>query len=480
MRKFLTIILLALSLPLGAQQLDSAKTARLDGMMAQYFTALAGEPAAVQTAEMDFLISSCTDSLLRQHVALRIYDHYFRSKVMGDEAVAIAVYDNWFAPGKVRFKTDIDRMNARIFADFNRSSLIGMPAPEVVLQDINGLSVAPLKASEGRHAVLYFYDTDCSSCRIETARLREFIAGNEYPVDIYAVYTGRAEAAWARYRATQLPSGVIHLWDPQGDSDFQRKYGVIQTPRMFLVGPDGTIVGRGLDSGALKLLLDKAFAPEGAYEYGSEGSRILFDALFAEEDGSAEAVSRVAGYVASGTLEKGDTLQYRHLCGDLLYYLSSAEGPGMKEGTRRFIEERILPGGMDPEVEALGRMMDDLLSKTPVGEKLPPLTLHGTFHARRFLCGRKAREGAWRIDRLRKPALLVFYAPGCHRCEELLARVEAMRDNVLLVDMDALFSDYPEEAKAALDAFDLSALPFAARIGRNGTVLAKYLTVSDL
>ena len=480
MRNILTVILLALVLPLGAQQPDSAKTARLDGMMDQYFTALAGEPAAVQTAEMDYLISSCSDSLLRQHVALRIYDHYLRSKVMGDEAVAIGVYDNWFAPGKVRFKTEIDRLNARIFADFNRSSLIGMPAPGIILQDINGRSVAPLEGSKDRYAVLYFYDTSCSSCRIETERLREFIAGNERPVDIYAVYTGTDEAAWARYRAMQLPAGVIHLWDPQGESDFQRKYGVIQTPRMFLVGPDGTILGRGLDTGALRLLLDKAFAAGDAYEYGSEASRALFSALFAEEDGSAEAVSRVAGYIASSTLEKGDTLDYKHLCGDLLYYLSSAEGPGMKEGTRRFIGERILSGGMDPEVEALGRMLDDLLSKTPVGEKLPPLTLHGTFLARRFLCGRKAREGAWRIDRLRKPALLVFYAPGCNRCEELLARVEGMRDNVLLIDMDALFSDYPEEAKAALDAFDLSALPYAARIGKDGTVLAGYLGINDL
>ena len=91
MRKYLTIIFLALALPLGAQPLDSARTARLDGLMAQYFTLRAGEPAAVQGAEMDGLISSCRDSLLRQYVALRIYGHYIGSKVMGDEAVAIGI-----------------------------------------------------------------------------------------------------------------------------------------------------------------------------------------------------------------------------------------------------------------------------------------------------------------------------------------------------------------------------------------------------
>jgi hypothetical protein len=55
-----------------------------------------------------------------------------------------------------------------------------------------------------------------------------------------------------------------------------------------------------------------------------------------------------------------------------------------------------------------------------------------------------------------------------------------MRDNVLLVDMDALFSDRPDEAKAALDAFDLSALPFIVRVDKEGTVLEKYLDPASL
>ena len=479
MRKYLIPILLALALPLGAQPLDSARAARLDGLLEQYYAALAGEPASVQGAEMDFLIGSCTDSLLRQHVALRAYDHYIGSKLMGDEAVAIGLFDRWFAPGKVRFKTELDRMNARIFADFNRASLIGQPAPPLTLKDINGLTVSPLELSAGRYAVLFFHDTECSSCRIETARLRDFLSGNERPLDVYAVYTGTDEAAWARYRALQLPSGVTHLYDPDLSSDFQRKYGVLQTPRMFLVGPDGTIVGRGLDTAALQVLLDRLSEPA-AYAYGSESSRALFDALFSVEDGSAEAVDRVAGYVVSETLAKGDTLSYRHLCGDLLYYLSSSEGPGMKEGARRFIRERILGAGMDPEVESLGRMLDDLLSKAPVGSKLPSIRLHGRFYSRRFLCARKPRDGAWRLDRLRRPAVIAFYAPGCSRCDAFLARVESLKENVLLVDMDELFSEYPEEAKAALDAFDLSALPFLMRADRKGVVTERYLAPDSL
>ena len=65
-------------------------------------------------------------------------------------------------------------------------------------------------------------------------------------------------------------------------------------------------------------------------------------------------------------------------------------------------------------------------------------------------------------------------------CEELLARVGTMEEAALLVDMDALFSDHPDEANAALGAFDLTVLPFVVRVDRKGVVLEKYLRVSDL
>ena len=49
------------------------------------------------------------------------------------------------------------------------------------------------------------------------------------------------------------------------------------------------------------------------------------------------------------------------------------------------------------------------------------------------------------------------------------------RVKVLVVDMDALFTDYPEEARLMLDTFDLSGMPFVLQLDRRGTVLHRYL-----
>ena len=57
-------------------QLDTLVRKALDTRLAEYFIALERENPEVQKGECDFLIETCTDSLMRQHVALRVYEHY--------------------------------------------------------------------------------------------------------------------------------------------------------------------------------------------------------------------------------------------------------------------------------------------------------------------------------------------------------------------------------------------------------------------
>ena len=46
---------------------------------------------------------------------------------------------------------------------------------------------------------------------------------------------------------------------------------------------------------------------------------------------------------------------------------------------------------------------------------------------------------------------------------------------VLLIDMDALYSDKPEMANQLLDHFDLSVLPFVIQLDRKGIVRHRYV-----
>ena len=241
---FLTLALCVLDLP---AQVDSLRLAQLDARLGQYFSLLEQETADVKIEECDALIEAATDPSLKQAIALKIYDHYKASTLMGDDAVAIHMADKWFIPGKIAMRSDGDLLAARMDAEFNRQSLIGKAAPVIELEAPYGETVSVPSASE-QFQLLYFYDTDCAKCKLETATLRSLLNDNEYPIIIYAVYVGTNEAAWKQWRETYFKidseeTKIIHLWDPNSEADLQFKYGVVQTPRMFLVDPEGKLAG---------------------------------------------------------------------------------------------------------------------------------------------------------------------------------------------------------------------------------------------
>ena len=454
----------------------------LGAKLEEYFAALAGDPIPVQNAECDFLIESCKDSLTRQFVALKIYDHYLTSKIMGDDGVAVHVADTWLIPGKVAMKDEMDLLNAKVFAEFNRQAQLGAPAPALSVRDASGETVSvPM---EGEYTVLYFYDTSCSTCRIETPRLVRFLGETDFPLKAVAFYAGNDEEAWDRYRATSLNvPGLVHVWDPEVESDFQRKYGVLQTPRMFLVGPDGTVVGRGLDTPALQMLTEKLSGKEG-YVYGTREGTELFDKVFSGygDDLKPSDVLDVASYLAERTYGEGDAESFKHMEGDLLYWLSSQTGETYKEGTRLFIDKYVLgvpevwnDAEDAAQVVSMARMMKELLDRTPVGSVVPDLKVHGTLLRKPCLFRRASKDGFFP---LRKADWLVFYTQGCGRCEETLKAARARADaksKVLLVDMDTLFEKYPEEARLLLDTFDLSGLPYVMRLAPGGVVQNRYV-----
>ncbi len=431
---------------------------------------------------------------------------------MGDEGVAVHLTDTWFASGLVSMGGDEVLLNAKIFAEFNRQSLLGKSAPSFTMESFEGDSVA-FGGPADRYRVLLFYDTDCAKCKLETMRLRPLLDSRNWPVDLYAVYTGGDKENWRQWLSDRMNinaprARIFNLWDPEVKSDYQMKYGVLQTPRMFLVDKDGTIIGRGLDSSALERLLDIVLPAFVDYEYGSAASATLMDNLFASYDDTIRSLSlskrhhRESGWfdrltnrkdrslsqwfdkahqpskhpsytrilsmakaLEDRTLSKADTISFKHLEGDLLYWLTSRRDEQSKEGTLPFINEYILSR---PEiwttqddtlkVVGLARMMKDLLSRTPVGSKLPRYEIPGWNNIRR------------------KGGYIVFHTEGCPFCKSELAAADSLGLRTLEVNVDEIMLSNPDLSRTLLDTFDLSSMPFILEIGRHGIIRRRYIS----
>lgn len=499
MRKLLSylsaLVLMLMSSELGAvvtSRPDSLKMAALDAKLTEYLNAISRESFDVQKQECDFLIGSTTDSLVRTAVARKILSTYMDSPVMGAETVAVHVIDNWFSNGAVKMSSDIDLLNARIFADFNRQSLIGCKAPDLMMENHVGQQIA-FPGDSGRYSVLYFYDADCAKCKIQSILIRNLFDTENYPIDFYAVYTGDDRQEWKDYIDKRLAvsaenTDVQHLWDPQVESDFQRKYGVLQTPRVFLVSPDGVILGRGLDAKALSQMFATIFS-EKILNYGGEESVALFDMIFGKDgvpETKAEVVS-VADHISESTLNKGDTEMFRQLMGDLMYYLSSKRQEAYKEGLDYVIDEYILSRptvwrSQDDSLKIVGmaQVMDDLLSKASPGTVIPSIKVPGE-----LVTAKKEKMTEKALDKLGgRRNFIMFFAEGCNVCaaekkamRAMMADKDASKGvNVFLVNVDEILATRPELAADLFDLFDLTSLPFILETDSKGVVIRRYIS----
>ncbi len=465
-----TFLLLFLCVFHAAAQVDSARLAQLDARLGEYFTLLEREPSEVKNQECDALIEASEDPAIRQAIALKVYDHYRNSALMGDEAVAIHVTDTWFASGKVPMRSESELFEAKMFAEFNRRSLIGEKAPQIVLSGPYGETVTvPVEG----YSVLYFFDTDCAKCKLETATLRSLLNDKDYPVTVYAIYVGTNEERWTQWRNTFAldteETEVVHLWDPDNTADLQFTYGVVQTPKMFLIDPEGVIVGRGLDTEALEQLLE-ILLDDGEYDYGNDASVALFDKLFSTYGPKVTAadVADVASLLKGRTLDLGDTLNFKHLEGDLLYYIAGKRDEGFREGAATLVKDYIIsrPDIWNNEEDSLmvvgmAEMLDGLLSKTPVGSIIPKMGIKGWNKFR--------KQGGY----------IFFHAEGCPICEAEMELADSLGIKYFSVNMDALENKSPRKARKLLDTFDLSSLPFVIQIGKGGIVERRYASLTD-
>jgi len=206
------------------------------------------------------MIGSGANSTMKGKLAHSAYNFFYNSKIMGQEEIAVNIAQDWFLNGKLEWPDEEGKFMLRTFVEFNRHSLLGMEAPELNLIDTSGNAVS-LHSLDAEYKIIYFYTSDCATCRKETPELVDFINGySQGPLAVYAVYADNNVEKWKDYINSELYifnpfMNWVNVYDPDYGSGFQILYNVIKTPQMFLLDKENRIIGRGLSVGALKELL---------------------------------------------------------------------------------------------------------------------------------------------------------------------------------------------------------------------------------
>lgn len=269
---FVTALFLSVLLAFGTSEQANAQTDTLGvppSEMTQedinlVMSVFDGQQPSDIISRADAFISTGKTPEERARLAYYIYRYYRESKIMGYDEIAVYVADAYFIKGGYTLPDADAVMEMKLFAQTNRLSLIGMRAPGLTLEDPAGNKVELANGNQD-YTVLYFYDDECASCIRTTPALMQYLIRNTEGLNftVYMIYTQDDRERWMNYvqkavHPFKVPDNVniVHLWDPEMTSDFVTKYGVISTPKMFLLNRQGIIVGRDLTPTALSQVVD--------------------------------------------------------------------------------------------------------------------------------------------------------------------------------------------------------------------------------
>ena len=477
--------------PTSAQ--DAAPKPTVYDRVTSYFEkALAKLPVEQICTQIDRLIATGHDTEQQAQLAGIAFDYYSNAPIMGQEAVAVYVADNYFLNKKLPWSDPETYPLLYTFAEFNRASLIGCDAPEFVMESIDGQTVS-LRRDGGHYKLLYFYDPQCATCREYTKAIaelaREYHGGR---LSVFTVNTGSDRAQWESYVREHFGDVNVwkvdfrHLWDPEDTNNYHKAYGVLSTPAVVLIDAHNRIIGRRLDPDAAKQLL-------GAQNFADRETRKLVrevcETLAPVDTATADQIGRTF-YAKMGA----DSTMYRETLYELFNYLRDHASHSYQEAAALIAERYIIAHGdyFSPEYVARVEYALEVFRMNPVGATAPDLQLKDTAGTLHRLLESKAKK-----------RLVVFHIVGCPDCKREFDRIAPLADlyakkgleiNCIYVGKDA--AEWKEFARThdsrwrylsdldntsgLRDLYDVAFVPKLYLLDRKGKILAKEIDAQTL
>ncbi len=192
-----------------------------------------------------------------QYVSQFLINNSSASKIMGMDAVFVAVADEVYLSGKATWadQETLKKITEEVF--LTRPNLIGNKAPELVMQNIDGEYVS-LHQLPSTYTVMVFYEYSCGHCKRDIPALynnvfMEFLANN---IDVYAVCMNNDFDEWKKFIDDHDLHGWHNVWDPEHQTQFRFKYNTRTSPLIYLLDKDKNIIAKKIDQNNLSKLLN--------------------------------------------------------------------------------------------------------------------------------------------------------------------------------------------------------------------------------
>jgi len=181
-----------------------------------------------------FVESKLIENEFYKFIISWLTNHYEKSNVVGFDAVFVHLAEKYFINKKAYWISENDlRILSKRSAQVKKI-LIGEPIPELIMPDTAAKFISNLSL-KNRYVIMWFWDTDCSHCALETPILLKYY--NKYKtkldLEVYAVSMETNLENLKQYIKTNNLSW-INVGGKVANIDISEVFDITSTPSVFV------------------------------------------------------------------------------------------------------------------------------------------------------------------------------------------------------------------------------------------------------
>jgi hypothetical protein len=197
------------------------------------------------------------DTLMFQWMASHLLHYFEASKIMGYDAVFVAIAEDWYLNGKATWADTafLAKLNERV--EKITPNKIGNVAPDLTKMQTNDEKYMSLSQVAADYTILVFYEPSCGHCKKEVPKLMQEYNDTLKGLNtkIFAVYTQYDKTEWQAFIDEHglNDAGWYNVWDgPYPHSKFRDFYDIYSTPVIFVLDKDKKIIAKRINVENLK------------------------------------------------------------------------------------------------------------------------------------------------------------------------------------------------------------------------------------
>jgi peroxiredoxin len=177
-----------------------------------------------------------------------MFNKYREAKTIGMDAIYVHIAEQYIARGKAPWIEEQEKMKVLSAVKRVSPTLIGKKAPDFTVQSEEGKDIS-LYGIESPYTVLFFWAPNCSHCQQSIPTLTKFYETyRSKGVQVFAICTKLNEQEKGCW--DYLDKNNLHAWlngsDKTGASSIQSLYNVANTPKIYILDKDKTILAKDL------------------------------------------------------------------------------------------------------------------------------------------------------------------------------------------------------------------------------------------